>query len=593
MKKYKRVAALVLAAFSLCACGETVLRRTIDRVSSLDPIQSETVGAARCVSLVYETLLEYDYLARPYQLRGCVAESLPTISDDGKTLTFKLRRGVQFGPDPSLGVDSATGTPRTRELVASDFVYSMKRLADAKLSSPGYWTIENKIVGIEAFRDASKLEAPTDYSMDIPGIRAIDEQTVQIKLTAPSLDFLWVLAMSFTAIVPHEAVERYGRDFESIEVGTGAYRIVKWRRNYRFEYERRPGRDMARDATPILPGAEDAKPIDRIIYLIIDDASTRWLLFLDGALDVAGEITRDNWDAVINKDGTLTDEMKRRQIRLESKPSLDTYYVGFNLDDPVVGENRKLRQAMSCAFNSLEWEKLNEGRVVSANGPLPPGVAGKLETPFAYSFDLEKAKGLLAEAGYPGGIDPATGRRLTLTLDVGRTDQEVRENAELISAFMDRLGIVVALQYNNWPSFLRKVSRREAQMFLIGWMSDYPSALNFMQLFIGRNASPGPNRANYVNPVYDALYDEAEKATDLVKRMKCIAEMQEMVREDCPWIYLYHRRDNLLLNPSVRNLVMHDYPYGVEKHWRMLPEMKEVRPETLSAERRGREESTK
>ncbi len=567
--RVSRVAALFLMAFCLRASGETVLCRTIDRVSSLDPIQSETVGAARCVSLVYETLLEYDYLARPYQLRGCVAESLPTISNEGKTLTFRLRRGIQFGPDPCLGVDPATGAPRTRDLVASDFVYSMKRLADAKLSSPGYWTIENKIVGVEAFREASKLEAPTDYSKEISGLRAIDDQTVQIELTASSLDFLWVLAMSFTAIVPHEAVERYGRDFESVEVGSGAYRIIKWRRNYRFEYERRPGRDIARDATPILSGAEGAKPIDRIIYLIIDDASTRWLLFLDGALDVAGDITRDNWDAVINKDGTLTDEMKSRRIRLESKPSLDTYYVGFNLDDPIVGGNRKLRQAMSCAFNSMQWEKLNEGRVVSANGPLPPGVEGKLETPFAYSFDLEKANVLLAEAGYPGGIDPATGRRLTLTLDVGRTDQEVRENAELISAFMDRIGIVVALQYNNWPSFLRKVSRREAQMFLIGWMSDYPSALNFMQLFVGRNASPGPNRSNYANPVYDALYDEAEQATDLGKRMQCIIEMQEMVREDCPWIFLYHRRDNLLLNPSVRNLVMHDYPYGVEKHWRM------------------------
>lgn len=565
---------LISAAFCLPVGGETVLRRTIDRVSSFDPIQSETVGAARCVALVYETLLEYDYLSRPYKLRGCVAESLPEISSDGKTLTFHLRRGLQFGPDPCLGVDSATGEPRTRELVASDFVYTMKRLADAKLSSPGYWTIENKIVGIEAFHQASKAETPTDYSQDISGIRVLDERTVQMELTAPSLDFLWVLAMSYTAIVPREAVEHYGRDFESVEVGTGAYRLVSCRRNYRFEFERRRGRDTERDATPILPGAEGAVPIDRIIYLVMDDASTRWLSFLDGALDVAGDITRDNWDAVINKDGTLTDEMKRRRIRLESKPSLDTYYVGFNLDDPVLGGNRQLRQAMSCAFNSKQWEELNEGRVVSASGPLPPGIEGRLETAFAYSFDLGKAKQLLAEAGYEGGIDPATGRRLTLTLDLGRTDQEIRENAELISAFMDRLGIVVELQYNNWPSFLRKVSRREAQMFLIGWMSDYPSALNFMQLFTGRNVSPGPNRSNYSNAEYDALYDEAERSITIEKRMQCIVKMQEMVREDCPWIFLYHRRDNLLLNPSVRNLVMHDYPYGVEKHWRMLPARK-------------------
>ena len=553
------------------AKSETVIHRTIDRVPSFDPIQSETIGASRCVALVYETLLEYDYLARPYRLRGCVAEGLPDISPDGLTLTFHLRQGIQFGPDPCLGVDAATGTPRTRELVAADVVYSLKRLADSKNTSPGFWIIENKIKGIDDFRTASKSKTPTDYSLEVSGLKALDAHTVQIVLTTPSPDFLWVLAMTYASIVPHEAVEKYGRDFESIEVGTGAYRLVTWKRNYRFEFERRLGRDVARDETPLLSDSTGAVPINRVIYLIMDDASTRWLSFLDGALDVAGEISRDNWDAVIGPDGQLTDEMNRRKLRLLAKPSLDTYYIGFNLDDPVVGKNRKLRQAMSCAFDSAQWEKLNNGRVVSATGPVPPGIEGRLETPFAYAFDLEKAKTLLAEAGYPGGIDPATGRRLSLTLDLGRTDQEIRESAELFSSFMDRIGIVVNLQYNNWPSFLRKVGRREAQLFLVGWMSDYPSALNFMQLFVSRNASPGPNRSNYANPEYDQLFDEAEKTLDKAKLLDNVARMQEIVREDCPWIFMYHRRDNVLLNPTVRNLILHDYPYGVEKHWRMLP----------------------
>lgn len=564
----------IVAASALLTCtaarSETVLRRTIDRVSSFDPIQSETVGAARCVALVYETLLEYDYAARPYKLRGCIAEGLPEISDDGLTLTFRLRRGLRFGPDPCLGLDPATGAARTRELVAADVVYSLKRLADAKLSSPGYWTIEDKIVGIEEFRTASKSEEPTDYSGDIAGLKVIDDSTLQMKLTAPSPDFLWVLAMPFTAVVPHEAVGKYGRDFESIEVGTGAYRLVTWRRNYRFEFERRPGRDTGRDETPELQDAAGAVPIDRIVFLVMDDASTRWLSFLDGGLDVAGDISRDNWDAVINSDGTLTDEMNRRRIRLQSKPSLDSYYVGFNLDDAVVGKNSKLRQAMSCAFNTAQWEELNNGRVVGASGPVPPGIEGRLETPHDYAFNLEKAKRLLAEAGYEDGIDPATGRRLNLTLDLGRTDQEIRESAELLSSFMDKIGVVIKLQYNNWPSFLRKVGRREAQMFLVGWMADYPSALNFMQLFVGRNASPGPNRSNYADPSYDALFDEAEKTLDDEKRMSLIEEMQKTVREDCPWIFMYHRRDNMLLNPTVRNMRMHDFPYGVEKHWRMI-----------------------
>ena len=560
-----------LAASPLAADAQTTLRRTVDRMPSFDPVQSESVGAMRCVTLVYETLLEYDYLARPYQLRGGLAEGLPEISADGRTLTFRLRHGVRFGPDACLGADPATGGPGTREVVAADVVYSLKRLADAKLGSPGYWTIEGKIEGVEAFYEASKDQAPTDYSREIAGLRALDEHTVEMRLAAPSPDFLWVLAMPYTAIVPREAVERYGADFESVEVGTGPYRLVTWRRNYRYAFERRPGRDIARDATPLLPDARDALPIERIVYLVMEDPSTRWLSFLSGGLDVAGDISRDNWDAVIGPDGELTEDMKRRDIRRLSKPSLDTYYIGFNLDDPVLGGNLKLRQALSCASDPRQWETLNAGRVVGSSGPVPPGIAGRLETPSPFAFNPEKAKALLAEAGYPDGIDPATGRRLTLVLDLGRTDQEIRETAELFASFMDRIGVVVKLQYNNWPSFLKKIARREAQMFLIGWMADYPSALNFMQLFVGRNASPGPNRSNYANPDYDALYDKADTTLDDNARLALIAQMQERIREACPWIFLYHRKDNLLLLPHVRNVVLHDFPYGAEKHWRMTP----------------------
>jgi ABC-type transport system substrate-binding protein len=560
-----------LAASPLAADAQTTLRRTVDRMPSFDPVQSESVGAMRCVTLVYETLLEYDYLARPYRLRGGLAEGLPEISADGRTLTFRLRHGVRFGPDACLGADPATGGPGTREVVAADVVYSLKRLADAKLGSPGYWTIEGKIEGVEAFYEASKDQAPTDYSREIAGLRALDEHTVEMRLAAPSPDFLWVLAMPYTAIVPREAVERYGADFESVEVGTGPYRLVTWRRNYRYAFERRPGRDIARDATPLLPDARDALPIERIVYLVMEDPSTRWLSFLSGGLDVAGDISRDNWDAVIGPDGELTEDMKRRDIRRLSKPSLDTYYIGFNLDDPVLGGNLKLRQALSCASDPRQWETLNAGRVVGSSGPVPPGIAGRLETPSPFAFNPEKAKALLAEAGYPDGIDPATGRRLTLVLDLGRTDQEIRETAELFASFMDRIGVVVKLQYNNWPSFLKKIARREAQMFLIGWMADYPSALNFMQLFVGRNASPGPNRSNYANPDYDALYDKADTTLDDNARLALIAQMQERIREACPWIFLYHRKDNLLLLPHVRNVVLHDFPYGAEKHWRMTP----------------------
>lgn len=553
----------------LASAEPATVHRPIDRVPSLDPIQASSVAAARAVALVYETLLEYDYAARPYRLRGGLATALPETSADGLTLTFRLHPGVRFGPDACFGAD-ADGAPRSRELTAEDVVYSFKRLADAKLSSPSYWVLEGRLAGLDAFRDASRSELQTDYTQPVAGLQALDAHTVRLTLTAPSPQLRWGLAIPCTAIVAREAVEAYGpQRFGQLEVGTGAYRLTSWRRNYRMAFERRPGRDTARDTTPMLPDAAGAHPVERLQLVVMDDPTTRWLAFLTGQLDLEGDISRDNWDAVVAPDGTLSPALAGRGIRLAAQPSLDCFYIGLNMDDPVLGPNRKLRQALNCAFDYAQWASLNPGRVDPATGPVPPKVAGRVETPFAYAFDLDRARTLLTEAGYPGGQDPATGRRLVLRLELGRTDQETRESTELFAAFLDRLGLVLEANYNNWPAFLQKVGRREAQMFRVGWLADYPDAENFLQLFHSRNASPGPNRCNYGNPAFDALYEEALRTTDDARRLEVYGQMQEVIREDCPWIFLYHRRDVVLLQPRLRNFRMHDFPYGMEKHWRI------------------------
>ena len=214
---------------------------------------------------------------------------------------------------------------------------------------------------------------------------------------------------------------------------------------------------------------------------------------------------------------------------------------------------------------------LNRGRILPATGPLPPGVDGRIEGPSPWSFDPERARALLAEAGYPGGIDPATGRRLALTLDLGSTDQEMREGAELIASFLDRVGISLSLSYSTFPQFLRRVNRREAQMFLLTWVGDYPDPLNFLQLFVSSNASPGPNRCNYASPSYDALFEEAARATDPARRAALVRAMQEEVRDACPWVFVGHRREVVLLGPRLRNYRLHDFPLGAEKHWRRAP----------------------
>jgi len=286
-------------------------------------------------------------------------------------------------------------------------------------------------------------------------------------------------------------------------------------------------------------------------------------------LDFLGEIARDNWDVVIDGTGGLSESLRQRGITLYSMPTLEVAYVGINMEDAVLGANRKLRQALNCALDGAAWVRFFNNRAVVCDGPVPPGTAGRLKTPFPYASDLDKAKALMREAGYPEGVDPKTGKRLALTLDLGRTSQDIRESTELMVSFFARVGIELKPQYHNWPTFLRRVSRRQSQMFRIGWIGDYPDAENFLQLFYSKNVSPGPNRSNYVNPAFDRLYEAACAATDECERNRYWAKAQELVREDCPWIFLHFLKTYSLCSPRVKEYVPSDFPFGSEKYLRM------------------------
>lgn len=563
-ERYLRATCLmVLALWGSCgvAAPETaVFRRSMDRVASLDPVDAASVYAGRAVGLVYETLVEYDYVARPYRLVPGLAAALPEVSPDGRVLTFRLVTNAWFTADACFGVDS-TGQPMRRAVSADDVVFSLKRLADTKLASSGAWLVKDQIVGMRAFAERSAGDAPTDYVSPVEGLQALDSQTLRIRLARPSPEFIWTLAMPHAAVVPPEAVTHYGSAFGSLAVGSAAYRLASWRHNYEMIFERVPHWRGWQGAS--------GRPFERICYRVMDDVSTQWLAFLAGELDFLGEIARDNWDAVIDPGGVLAPELVTKGVRLYSMETLEVAYVSFNLDDPVVGPNVALRRALNCAFDGARWEAFYNHRVVRADGPVPPQVAGYLAKPFAWAFDLERARKLLVEAGYADGIDPQTGRRLTLTLDLGRTSQDVRESTELMCAFFARIGIDLQPRYQNWPAFLQRVSRRESQLFRIGWVGDYPDALNFLQLFYSPNQSPGPNRCNFHDATYDALYEQAAQTTDEVERLTLYRQMQAILRDACPWIFVHFPRSYSLCGPRVTHYLPHDFPYGMDKHLRL------------------------
>lgn len=546
------MAAVMLAASF--ASAEAVFRRPISRVASMDPLRSSSVPDATAVQLVFETPLEVDYIKRPYSLKPGICE-LPEVNADGLVYTLRLRSGSKFQDDPCF--EGGHG----REVTAGDIAYSLRRLGDKSNASSGLWLMSN-----------------------VESVEALDDATVRITLKTPLHVFPWFLAMAYTGVVPHEAVEMYGQRFGSHPVGSGAYRLERWRRNHTMEFVRShgwPGWSRSQDCATTGEG----EIIERIVFSVIDDPSTQWLMFLKGELDFLPELTQDYRDAILTSepDGSLSLDPKLTAKGFEFKTgeALDVFYIGMNLSSPRLGGNRKLRQALNCAFDFPKWRSFRKGGVEQATGPVPPGVPWRLDTPYEYSFNVAKARELLAEAGYKveydestgscHTIDPATGRRLSFTYTLGRATQADREEAELVKSFYERVGIELELRFMTWTGFLQAVDEGRLELFRMGWVGDYPDAENFMQLFHSKNVSPGPNHTGYKSAEFDAAYDRAMEASSRPGEDAgpLWAKAQEIVREDAPWIFMYHPQRYSLTGPRLSGYVPGDFPYGAERHMRI------------------------
>ena len=444
----------------------------------------------------------------------------PPLAIDYKARPYRLVPGCCELPAVSADGLAYTFRVRSSGLTAADVAGAIERLRDPSEVTPNGW-----------------------IAKDVAAVCATDAKTVEVRLSRRCHFFPWLMAMS--------AVGVRGANGG----GTGPYELAAWRKNHEMVFRRRAG------------AADAGRGFDVVRYLVVDDASTQWLMFLKGELDFLGEISRDNWDAVIGADGRLDAALARAGVTLHSIPTMEVLHVGINMRDAVLGTNRKLRQALNAAFDYPAWERFCNGRILPCTTPVPPGVEGRIETPFAYAFDLGKARRLLAEAGYPGGLDPQTGRRLVLTLTIGRASQESREAGELMASFYERIGIRLELAFMTWEAFVRAVNEGRTQLFRMGWVGDYPDAQNFLQLFYSKNASPGPNHALYANPEFDRAYEAALAASTAAERNRAWAQCQEIVREDCPWVFTHVNKAHSLVRPTVRNYVPSDFPYGAEKYY--------------------------
>lgn len=564
---------LIFTLLSVFGCTKkidldrSVLNLTVSaKVKGLDPVNAGDTYSSAEVARVYEGLLSYHYLKRPYTLIPNLAEAMPEVLDNGMSYLFKIKKGIKFHDNECFPEGKG------RELKAQDFVYSIKRMADAKNVSTGWWLLDGKIKGLNEWREKNKSLSKTNYDLEVEGLKAIDDYTLKFTLSKQYPQFLYALAMVYTYAVPKEAVDFYGKDFINNPVGTGAFITGTYNQGNRIEYTRNPN---YREVLYPSEGSEEDKKlgllkdagkklplVDEIVVNIQTESQPAWLSFEKGKTDYHG-IPKDNFDAVVTPDKALTKEYEKKGITLEVTPDLDITYIAFNHEDPLFKSNLKLRQAMSLAYNGKKSNELfYNNRGILAQTILPPGIGGydeNYKNPYR-DFNVEKAKKLLAEAGYPGGKGLPKIKYDTTASTVSR------QMSEFFKQQMAQIGIEVEINTNTWPELTKKVKTRQAQMFGMAWVGDYPDAENFLQLIYGPNSAPGPNGSNYNNSKFNQMFEQASKMQPGESRAKKYKELALMAAEDVAYIYGVHRTSFVVKHSWLKNYKFSTFDHGNAKY---------------------------
>jgi oligopeptide transport system substrate-binding protein len=527
------------------------------KVQTLDPADvGDTTSDGVCREF-YESLYAYHYLKRPYQIILELAAAMPQISDDGTIYRIPVKQGVYFHDDPCFP------DGKGRELTARDFVFSFKRTANVKTRSKSWYIFDGRIIGLDDFREYTKgcEGGKVDYDRPVEGVYAEDDFTLVIKLHRPWPQLIYWLAYLPTAPMAKEAVDYYGPDIVKHPVGTGPYILKKWYRGIYLEAVRNPNyrpvyyppEGMPEDvAAGLLDDAGKRLPfIDRVFWRVVVEDQPRWLLLMRGDIDLI-TIPKDNFGQAVSAGQELTEDMKQRGMKLETFDEPSTFWLGMNMNDPILGANQPLRYAISYAIDRKRYIDLFwNGRGHPAYGLIPPIMKEydpSINETSLSVYDPDKARASLAEA------ERVYGRSIPrLRLAMGGIDNFYRQSAQFFKRCLNDVGLDVEIELYDWPTFLEKLRAGSLQLNFSGWMADYPDAESFLSCFYSQNA-PWPNSSNYHNPEFDALYERVSVMPDSPERSELYRQAQQIVIEDMPCAFTYHRIGYIIRHGWLENL---------------------------------------
>jgi len=482
---------------------------------TLDPAFAKSQPVIWATHQMYNTLVEID---KDLHIVPSIASGWE-VKDEGRTYIFHLKDSIYFHDNPAFGGGKG------RKLKAADIVYSLGRIIDRSVASPGAWIFNGRIDPLKPFT-------------------APDDSTFILTLRIPFPPILGILSMQYCSIVPQEVVDKYGKDFRRNACGTGPFVLHSWEEGQSLIMHRNPRyfeRDSANVALPYL---------DAIKISFLDSKAAEFMEFQQGRLDFINDIDANFKDEVLTKKGELKKEWQNR-IRMAKHPYLNTEYLGilFDTGNVLLKDSplrfRKVRQAMNYAIDRKKMMMYLRNSIGTAaeSGFIPAGMPG-FDTVMVkgYHYDPLKAKKLLEEAGFPEGKN--------MPLILLKTVPVYAELGAFVARQLEESGIKVQVETVQRATLLEEIAKSKALFFRGSWIADYPDAENYLSVFYSKNPAP-PNYTRYKNPEFDKLYEKALTETNDTIRYKLYRQMDQMVIYDAPIIPLWYDMAIHLVNLRV------------------------------------------
>lgn len=549
--------------------------------TGFDPAQINDLYSNYVISNIIEPPLQYDYLARPAVIKPCTAAAMPEIAADFRTLTVRIRPGILFQADPAF-------KGARRELVAADYVYQLKRVADPRWKSPQYPTIEGAdVLGLAGLRKEALATGKFDYDRPIDGARALDRFTFQLRLgqAAPRFHELLTDARVFGGVA-REVVEFYGADIMAHPVGTGPFRLVQWKRSSFMALERNPDfREEYYDAQPA-PGDSSGRAlvdrlrgrklplVERVELSVIEESQPRWLAFLNGQQDTVNVPL--NFINLAVPNGALAPSLQRQGIRLERTINPDIVITFFNMDDPVIGgytaDKVALRRAISLGYNLDEEIRLiRRGSMMPAQSQVPPLTDGY--HPHFVSemsrYNPAEAHALLDLYGFldrngDGWRELPDGSPLVIEM-ASESSQLDREFNEMWRRQMDHLRIRIEFRINQWPENLKAARSGKLMTWILGNTASVPDCDDFLA-FGSSHDIGSSNFARFRLADYDRLYGLQRQLPNGPERDAAIYEMKRLFNVYMPYKVHGHRFNNDLSQPWLIGYRRHPFASNFFKY---------------------------